>query len=237
MNEVIERMRGLPPSKWGLHETVVCQRLGLTSKEGISVRSQLMEVVKALKKGYTGNQREKTAVLTGYPPTDLESSFPNQLNVHLTFYGARENFAADSLAGVSHVSARPRYFWFGASENPRVSIKTQLEIVKAVTGTASNLDDTTKTRRATLWRAWYEKNARGGVKTFETADLPAIVSEFRGILATGATATVEREIREILLASNAIQGRTRQNQGVSPSEVKNQSQTSQSQNQNSKIFL
>jgi hypothetical protein len=56
MNDPLSRLEGLPPNKWGLHETILCQELGIKAKEKLSVRKQLGDLLSALKIGYSGQK-------------------------------------------------------------------------------------------------------------------------------------------------------------------------------------
>jgi hypothetical protein len=57
MNDILSRLERLPPSKWDLHETVLCQELCLKANEGASVRTQLWQLLQALKVGDSGQKR------------------------------------------------------------------------------------------------------------------------------------------------------------------------------------
>ena len=52
--DILSRLERLPLSKWGLHETVLCQELGLRAHEGASVRMQLGQRIHVLKVGCSG---------------------------------------------------------------------------------------------------------------------------------------------------------------------------------------
>jgi hypothetical protein len=71
MDVILGQLEALPPSKWGLHETVLCQELGLKAKENLSARKQLGQLLSALKKGYWGQKRNKSWTSTGYETIDL----------------------------------------------------------------------------------------------------------------------------------------------------------------------
>ena len=145
-----------PPSRWGYHETIACKDLGIVRKEALSVRSQLEMVVAALKKGFSGSKRGvEPQVFTSCGIIDLKSSHPNNLHVYMEVYGDREDFPTDGLEGAATKASRPRYFWFGVSENSRVPIKIQLDIVNAVTGADRKLDAAIQTRRRLNWLEWY----------------------------------------------------------------------------------
>jgi hypothetical protein len=143
MDVQLSLLEGLPPNKWGLHETVLCQELGLKAKENLSARKQLGQLLYALKKGYSGQKRDNSRVNTGYDEMDLfDTSVPNYFDIHSYFHGDKESFAADSLAGSSCVLHQPRYFIFGgckADENGQQMvkgnrIKTQCLIMRFATG-------------------------------------------------------------------------------------------------------
>jgi hypothetical protein len=78
MDDQLSRLEGLPPNKWGLHETVLCQELGIKAKENLSVRMQLGHLLSALKIGYSGQKQDNSRVKTGYDKIDLhDQSIPN----------------------------------------------------------------------------------------------------------------------------------------------------------------
>jgi len=52
----IERIK---PSKWWIHETVVCKMTSIRPRDGKAVRQWLTLVLSSLKKSYTGNKKDR----------------------------------------------------------------------------------------------------------------------------------------------------------------------------------
>eukprot|EP00978_Attheya_sp_CCMP212_P037897 scaffold182673_cov65-Attheya_sp.AAC.1 len=216
-DNLLTRLEGLLPHKWGLHETYLCQALCMKATETSSVRMQLGELLTALKKGGRGNKRNNTWKKTGYDLMDLSLSIPNDLDIHYHIYGEKESFAADSLKELSSVKHNPRYFIIGgfkASEkgNQKFNhIRTQCLIMKLATGEASKgmegFDQESQQRRQTNWLAWYQDSG-DEAKEYKEKDLPILAIQFQefldvtipklGIIPPRILTSVAKEIREIL---------------------------------------
>jgi hypothetical protein len=236
MDDILRKLEDLPSSKWGLHETFLCQELGIKANEGASVRTQLMGLLVALKNAGSGNKREKTWTNTGYDSMDLAAtSTRNELDIHYYKHGDKELFAADPLKQASGVLHNPRYFILGAftasdkGQQKFDRIKIQCNIMKHVTGEAINLlDEGSRLRRQAKWLLWYQKSDED--KEFERKDLPALAIQFReywdvtisedeqgripGRMPPGILSGVAKEIRRILQCCNRIPSRTRQGASI-----------------------
>lgn len=212
MNEHVESLRGLPRSKWHIHEAVLCRRLGLVPKEGIAVRGRLSRLISFLKKGSEGSPRKGTAIACHYGAIDIKAVEENILGVNYINHGRCEEFTADSLAATATITAIPRYFSFGA----KISVSRQLEFVKAFTGANSaTMKKATRTRRANNWLLWYRRDSGHDVKSFEALDLAVLLLEFQDLFDHDCNmSTIHSEIRALLVASNAVKGRTRMSASV-----------------------
>jgi hypothetical protein len=230
MDDQLSRLEGLPPNIWGLHEAVLCQELDIKAKENLSVRTQLTQLLSALKIGYSGQKQDNSCVKTGYDKIDLyDKSTPNSFDIHYSYHGAKESFPTDSLKEASHAMHQPRYFIFGGCKADEKGqgmvdrIKTQYLIMRSATGESKrNMEDEVSQRRQANWLLWYQKEfSHGNAREFEQIDLPLIAHEFsemwavtirydeQGRIPRRILAGVQMEIREILRRCNRIPRRTR----------------------------
>jgi hypothetical protein len=185
MDDILRKLEDLPSSKWGLHETFLCQELGIKANEGASVRTQLTGLLVALENAGSGNKRMKTWTNTGYEKMDLSAtSTRNELDIHFYKHGDKEPFATNSLEDVATVDHPPRYFILGgftASDNGQQKfdrLKIQCLIMKHVTGEVPGvLDEVSRRRRQANWLLWYQKSDKE--KEFERKDLPDLAIRFR----------------------------------------------------------
>eukprot|EP00978_Attheya_sp_CCMP212_P000714 scaffold1423_cov39-Attheya_sp.AAC.1 len=232
-DDLLSRLEDLMPSKWGLHETYLCQELYMKATETTSVRTQLGELLTAMRNGGSGNKRQNSWKKTGYNLMDLsDTSIPNDLDIHYQIHGDKESFAADSLNELSSFKHRPRYFIIGgfkASEKGNQKfdhIKTQCLIMKLATGETfkgmevfEGFDKESQQRRQANWLAWYQ-NIGDKAKDYKQKDLPILAIQFeeffdviipkQGKIPSRILASVAKEIREILRCCNRIPRKTRQ---------------------------
>jgi hypothetical protein len=228
MDDILSRLERLPPRKWGLHETVLCQELGIKAKDNLSVRSQLTKVVVALAKGRYRLKPDDPWTKTKYLIMDLsETSIANYFDIHYYKQGEKEGFATDSLKEASVAMHQPRYFTIGgskANEKGQIfdRIRTQCLIMKFATGqgNTNGLDEVSRLRRQAHWLPWYE-NRNDKTKEYERKDLPVLAIQFRdfwdvtipkdeqGRIPVRLLTAVAEEIRKILRCCNRIPRRTR----------------------------
>jgi hypothetical protein len=153
MNDLVARLASLPSQNWWVHEKVVCRKLGFKHKEGLSVRTQLQNLLTAIKKGGRHNHVGEWES-TGRSVMDLhDSSVQNELGVLFALHGTNEEFKADRIGGKSQF--KPRYFYFGNRTTNAISVGSQLKIMRNVTGKTGSVNEDQE-RRAAIWRAWYE---------------------------------------------------------------------------------
>jgi hypothetical protein len=91
IRKVINAIGRTKPTKWWIHETVVCKTTNVQAWDGMSVRQWLTLVILAIKKSYIGNKSDK--IKTGCPAVDLMSSERNELNIHCIVHGKAESFS------------------------------------------------------------------------------------------------------------------------------------------------
>jgi hypothetical protein len=225
MDDILRRLQSLPPSKWGYHERYMCKKLGMSVKEGVTVRKQLGQLLSALREGGWGQKRNKTWTSTGLPMMDLgDTSIPNIMDIHYTSHGSQELFPTDSPSEASGAKYAPRYFMIGAlkapgKQGPNVHrITSQCLIMKIVTGqTTKGLDKESQQRRQANWLPWYQKDDSNGKKTeFDQMDLPLIANTFREVwdviipdedqsrIQPSVLAAIGQEIRVILQSCDQI---------------------------------
>jgi hypothetical protein len=106
MDNLIDRLKKLPPCQYHVHETEVCRILQLKGTDGgASVRGKLSWLIFALRQGHAGCTM-----------IDLERGVPNDFNIHLIKRGKKEAFATDRLATHLKVNHVPRWFSFGLDQ-------------------------------------------------------------------------------------------------------------------------
>jgi hypothetical protein len=136
MDNLIDRLKKLPPSKYHVHETEVCQILGIQSiNGGASTRGRLSQLILALRRGHAGCTM-----------INLERGVPNGFNIHLLKHGKKEAFTTDRHAPTLKVYHALCWFSFGLDH---VNIKEQLQIIKSVTGETPAMDKATSVHYAT----------------------------------------------------------------------------------------
>ena len=202
MDDVIERLRNLPTSKYHVHEIVVCRMLRIKATDTVSKKSMISELI---------------VVLRGRMAIDLEQQ-KNEFNICIFKHGKKEEFKTNLSASHLTVSREPRWFSFGPGQ---MNIKKQIAIMKAVTGEATKMDKATAEKRKNIWRAWYRNES---TVEFETQDhLPTIVLQFHGEweeaipvdadlskqIDPQVLSSVSKEIRCILRACNRVTMGTR----------------------------
>jgi hypothetical protein len=98
------------PTKWWIHETVLCKTTNIRARDGKSVRQWLTLILSSIKKSYIGNKKD--GISTGYPAIDLMSSQINQFGIHCLQHGDTTLFstAGDLSTTKTSVTAKPRYF-------------------------------------------------------------------------------------------------------------------------------
>jgi hypothetical protein len=162
MDDLVDRLKKLPPSKHHVHETEACQMLKIRAANGgNSARDKLSESMSTLRQGHAGTMM-----------IDLfAQGVPNDFNIHLMEHGKREAFATDRLdrlAAAGKVNRAPRWFSFGLH---CMDIKKQLQIMKSVTGEAPTMDKATAERRKATWLAWHDNVPE---QEFKRRHLPTI---------------------------------------------------------------
>jgi hypothetical protein len=233
MDVLLSRLEHLPSRKWGVHETVLCQELGIKAQENLSVRTQLGRLLVALKKGRYRLKPADSWTTTGHLIIYLSATgTPNYFDIHYYLHGEKESFATDSLKEASTVDYQPRYFFIGGFKADDIGqqkfdrIKTQCRIMKLATGVASRglegLDAKSLQRRQAKWLLWYEGSDKG--KEFEIKDLPVLAKQFQeffgvaipkeGRIPPRILDGVAKEIRKILRYCNQIPSRTRQGTSI-----------------------
>ena len=213
MEDLISRLARIEQGKWNLHEKVLCRRLRITVKEGLSVRSQLTQLIVALKKGGWVDFATGSWKKTGFDVMDLSnSSTPNPFSICYVNHGTREEFATDSLSKTSVVKASPRYFTIGDNA---VSVSDQMIVLKAVMGENKKLPHEVQQRRSRTWKGWHENDKENGGTSFERHDLPEIARTFPTIwtdpilipskkLDSRTLKSVGKDIRTLLVACNKV---------------------------------
>eukprot|EP00978_Attheya_sp_CCMP212_P020215 scaffold57562_cov32-Attheya_sp.AAC.3 len=123
LKEDVKRLFAYKCPCWHVHETIICQNVGLKGVEGVCARDRLSNLINAIRNGYVGNKTTGVGFEdTGRAVADL-SLTNNGTNVSFSKHGERELFTTStlSLSGASR-PIQPRYFSFG---KPKVDIKTQ----------------------------------------------------------------------------------------------------------------
>jgi hypothetical protein len=152
IRKVIDAIGRMKPTKWWIHETVVCKMANIRPMEGKVVRQWLTLVLDSLKKNYIENK--KGGIKTGprHPTIALMSSESNELRIHCLEHGQGKSFltTGDLKATKTSVTAMPRYFSFGTDV---INIKIQMSIMRSVTGQQDrSLDHDTSINRGSLWK-------------------------------------------------------------------------------------
>jgi hypothetical protein len=174
IQKAIDAIGRLQPTKWWIHETMVCRTTNIRPWDGKSVRQWLTLVLLSIKKSYIGNKKE--GIKTGLPAIDVLSRESNQLSIHCLQHGKGEPFSTtgDLKATKASVIQIPRYFSFGTDV---IDIKIQMSILRSVTGKDPNLDPATAIKRASLWKGWYLRTPNNS-RQFVLQHLPAIAREY-----------------------------------------------------------
>jgi hypothetical protein len=163
MDDLIDRLKKLPPCKYHVHEIEVCQILQLKGTDGgASVRGKPSPLILAMRQGHAG-----CTII------DLERGVSHDFNIHLIKRGKKEAFATDRLATSLKVNHVPCWFSFGLDQ---MTIKKQLQILKSVTGEVPRMDKAIAERRKVTWLAWYKDKALG--REFNLSHLPTIARQY-----------------------------------------------------------
>eukprot|EP00978_Attheya_sp_CCMP212_P009107 scaffold21443_cov53-Attheya_sp.AAC.2 len=185
LKEDVKRLFAYKSPCWHVHETIVCQNVGLKDVDGVYARDRLSNLINAIRNGYVGNRRTGFGfVSTGRGVADL-SLTNNGTNVSFSKHGDKELLATGSLPlSNALIMFQPRYFSFG---KPKIGdIKAQLYFVRAVQGRLDRLDAKTSKRRQKNWHGFYTKDPKH-TKSFCINDLHVIIEEFPNIFAPGCT--------------------------------------------------
>jgi hypothetical protein len=170
---------------WHVHETILCQNVGLKGVEGVCACDRLSNLINAIRNGYVGNRR----IGFGFVSTDRGvadlSLTNNGTDVSFSKHGEKELLAASSSSLPNEsIMFQPRYFSFGI---PKIGdIKAQLSFVSAVQGHSDRLDEKTSKRRRKTWYGFY-KNDPKHTKSFCANDLHVIIEECPNIFAPGCS--------------------------------------------------
>jgi hypothetical protein len=86
--DFLDRLKKLPPSKYHVHETEVCQMIQIKATDGgVSARGKLSQLILALRLGRGGCM-----------VMDLKQGLPSACNIHPLNHGKQEAFATDLLS-------------------------------------------------------------------------------------------------------------------------------------------
>jgi hypothetical protein len=174
MNEIVTRIEQLPTSHWNLHEVQFCQRIGITSKEGLSAHFQLSEFVSFLQNGGCGRKRDDT--YTGCDKGKIDLAGYNILGLRMEKYGQIEIIEKVRLSDAT-IKQRPRWFKLG---NSQITPRNQYKLLSAVTGEEKHdtKDPEVLERRKKTYLEWYRKEGDGYL-SYLSDDLPGIALFFR----------------------------------------------------------
>jgi hypothetical protein len=173
MNEIVERIRKLQSSHWNLHEVQFCQRIGISSKEGLSAHLQLTELVSFLKKGGCECKRDDT--YTACPVGKLDLVGYNILGLRMEKYGQIEFIKKVPLSDAT-INQCPRWFKLG---NSQITPRNQYKLLLAVMGEEKHETKDPKflERRKKTYLEWYRKEGDGFL-SYLRVDLPVIALFF-----------------------------------------------------------
>ena len=181
---IVERLQGLPSSKWYLDARHLAQSLDISA-------GHLCSFVKCIKDGGVGKRSDDSWIANPEPyntPLDLTSRSDNILNLHCED-ADNKNFSS-YFTGISEPSPNvlnqtSTFFRLGkvhTHNNKAITPKTQREIVKFVIGTHQTLTksypDIAKFRQEN-WRNWVSGGQGNGV--YQYTHLPFIAFEFKDV--------------------------------------------------------
>ena len=127
--------RKLAFSKWNYHDKVVCQMLVLREKEGLSVCSQLSQLISDVENAGGGRKRDRLGETISRHSVDLY--------LIVNHHGLKEKFKKDSLSMSFTSMHQPRYVKFAWKQC--ITIQNQLTLVRHVTGEQiKGLDEATR---------------------------------------------------------------------------------------------
>lgn len=77
MDDIISRLALIDDQKWSLHESVVCNMVGIVSMEGVSRVEKITDLLKVLSKGGKGDVRRGSWEPSKYGIVDVKD--PNNI--------------------------------------------------------------------------------------------------------------------------------------------------------------
>ena len=117
MDDLANRLRELPPCRFGIHETALAQKLGIEAEEGSSQHERLTQLINFLSSG-GGNGLDSPV-----GKVNLRDS-ENRLGRYFEFYGNNENFHTHEGGTVLR---QPRYLRFKTGNFKMVSMSNLAE--------------------------------------------------------------------------------------------------------------
>ena len=123
--EYCHRLAELPPCDFWVHEAKLAELLWLPKGPVHDPSEVLTTILACLQQGYGGNNRKKTAVLTGYDAVDL-SNENNIMGISYQAWGRVESFSRGDLSKEKSFTRKPR--WFKTENRCVIEVKEQMEI-------------------------------------------------------------------------------------------------------------
>ena len=145
--ELCSSLMALPPHKFWIHESVICDTLALPRGSAHGVSDVLTVLVKAITWGSCGNRKQGAFESSAMDAVDLFSE-KNSSRVSIQSFGRQEDFQRGKL-DESPILCKPRWFLIG-SESERgvnVVIKNQQQAISELTGDAKGLSIDVQSRR------------------------------------------------------------------------------------------
>jgi len=190
--QTAESILRLDSSKWIYHEGALATKLGLSL-------DQLHSFMQTIVRGGSNVPPPYNIAI------DLDSGGDNILNLHRMKHGDRSTSNSDDNSdeepSLTHLATGlSTYYQIGRKDtiDKRINIKTQLDLIKMVTGTHPLLDkfgDEYKSRRQQIWKEWIEGSNNITSALYTSDHLPYIALHFRRLW--DVTVPLTENVKEI----------------------------------------
>jgi hypothetical protein len=159
----------LPKSNVWVHEKAIYNLIGIKGSNTHGKREVLTFLLKGIQRGSFGNRQKKEYIALGYSiPNISNDSEENDFNICYQQYGGNEEFASGTL-GDNPIISKPRWFRVGGTVT---DVKTQIEIVNALTGEEKGLSADVAKRRRTYYKRFVAGNDDdGGYRRHDVSDI------------------------------------------------------------------
>ena len=187
---IISSLMNLPAQKFWIHETVISRELKLARGPSHGVSDVMTELITCISRGYGGNKKKKTLVMTGINGVDIRND-SNGSRITVQFFGGHETFPRGTV-NETPVQRRPRWFLLGTEEERArlVTCDVQAEVVVMLQGISERIPIEDQARRRASWLKFFNGEE---CTPYMTTDIPAIAVQFHNRLWRGMTQPIIAE--------------------------------------------